>query len=123
MMTKPVVSVAAIVGYNRCHTPRHRIKDTLDVSLGYSIFGVSPNLNLTIVMLQTEAGFVSKHNVVRFHCSCPPFFAPLWRKRLWFPVKDKQKPCGHSTLLQRTSKGTRRHRMIRNRLHLWYYGS
>ncbi|GFX01206.1 transposable element Tcb1 transposase [Trichonephila clavipes] len=35
MMTKSVVSVAAIVGYNHCHTPRHRIKEALDVSLGY----------------------------------------------------------------------------------------
>ncbi|GFV58250.1 uncharacterized protein TNCV_4019871 [Trichonephila clavipes] len=35
-MTKSVVGVAAIVGYNRCHTPRHRIKEDLDVSLGYS---------------------------------------------------------------------------------------
>ncbi|GFT43084.1 hypothetical protein TNCV_5119501 [Trichonephila clavipes] len=35
-MTKSVVIVAAIVGYNRCHTPRHKIKEALDVSLGYS---------------------------------------------------------------------------------------
>ncbi|GFU16283.1 hypothetical protein TNCV_4422311 [Trichonephila clavipes] len=34
-MTKPV-SVAGFVGYNHCHTPRHRIKEVLDVSLGYS---------------------------------------------------------------------------------------
>ncbi|GFU64567.1 hypothetical protein TNCV_305061 [Trichonephila clavipes] len=37
MMTKSVVRVTTIVGYNRCHTPRHRIKKALDVSLGYSI--------------------------------------------------------------------------------------
>ncbi|GFW94199.1 hypothetical protein TNCV_1979391 [Trichonephila clavipes] len=36
MMTKSVVSVAAIVGYNRSHTPRHKIKEALEVSLGYS---------------------------------------------------------------------------------------
>ncbi|GFW44471.1 hypothetical protein TNCV_1749001 [Trichonephila clavipes] len=38
-----VVSVATIVGYNRCHAPRHRIKEA-------------------------EVGFVSKHNVVSFPC-------------------------------------------------------
>ncbi|GFU42387.1 uncharacterized protein TNCV_4555281 [Trichonephila clavipes] len=36
MMTKSVVSVANFAGYNRCHTPRHRIKEALDISLGYS---------------------------------------------------------------------------------------
>ncbi|GFV96176.1 uncharacterized protein TNCV_1871361 [Trichonephila clavipes] len=36
MMTKSEVSLSAIVGYNRCHTPRHRIKEALDVSLRYS---------------------------------------------------------------------------------------
>ncbi|GFX78027.1 uncharacterized protein TNCV_971811 [Trichonephila clavipes] len=36
MMTISVVSVASIVGYNRCHTPRHTIKNALDVSLAYS---------------------------------------------------------------------------------------
>ncbi|GFV54155.1 hypothetical protein TNCV_1027271 [Trichonephila clavipes] len=48
MMTESVVSVAAIVGYNRCHTPRHRIKEPLDVSLGYSNscgFHILPKLN------------------------------------------------------------------------------
>ncbi|GFY26294.1 uncharacterized protein TNCV_24921 [Trichonephila clavipes] len=35
MMTKSIVNVAAIVGYNRCPTPRHRIEESLDVSLGY----------------------------------------------------------------------------------------
>ncbi|GFW06409.1 hypothetical protein TNCV_2187441 [Trichonephila clavipes] len=38
---------------------------------------VSPNWNSTIVMLQERKGFVCKHNVVRFHCPCPPFIAPL----------------------------------------------
>ncbi|GFW19057.1 hypothetical protein TNCV_253871 [Trichonephila clavipes] len=32
-MTK---SAAVIVGYNRYHTPTHRIKKAMDVSLGYS---------------------------------------------------------------------------------------
>ncbi|GFU64261.1 hypothetical protein TNCV_3780721 [Trichonephila clavipes] len=47
MMTKSVVSVIAIVGYNCCHTPRHRFNETLDVSLGYSSpcgFHILPNL-------------------------------------------------------------------------------
>ncbi|GFX38322.1 hypothetical protein TNCV_3813681 [Trichonephila clavipes] len=34
-MTKSVVGVAAILGYNHCNLPRHRIKVALDVSLGY----------------------------------------------------------------------------------------
>ncbi|GFW51734.1 uncharacterized protein TNCV_1186661 [Trichonephila clavipes] len=36
MMTKSVVSVNAIVDYSRCRTPRQRIKEASDVSLGYS---------------------------------------------------------------------------------------
>ncbi|GFV01461.1 hypothetical protein TNCV_2960551 [Trichonephila clavipes] len=28
-------------------------------------------------MLQAEAGFVSKLNVIPFHCPCPPFIASL----------------------------------------------
>ncbi|GFS92832.1 uncharacterized protein TNCV_1162201 [Trichonephila clavipes] len=35
MIIKSVVSAAAIMGCNHCHTPRHRIKEALDVSLGY----------------------------------------------------------------------------------------
>ncbi|GFU61416.1 hypothetical protein TNCV_492491 [Trichonephila clavipes] len=38
---------------------------------------VSTNSNPTIVMLQSEAGFFSKHNVVPLRCQCPPFIAPL----------------------------------------------
>ncbi|GFU27381.1 hypothetical protein TNCV_3906221 [Trichonephila clavipes] len=38
---------------------------------------VSPNLNLTNVMLQAKAGFVSKHNNVPFRCPCPLFIVPL----------------------------------------------
>ncbi|GFS57754.1 uncharacterized protein TNCV_2908691 [Trichonephila clavipes] len=36
MMKKSVVSAAAIVDYNRCHTPRHGIKEAFDVSFRYS---------------------------------------------------------------------------------------
>ncbi|GFU28448.1 hypothetical protein TNCV_1938361 [Trichonephila clavipes] len=36
MMTKSVVSVAVIVGYNRCLMSRHGIEEASDVSLKYS---------------------------------------------------------------------------------------
>ncbi|GFW18168.1 uncharacterized protein TNCV_4007081 [Trichonephila clavipes] len=35
-LPESVARVAAIVGDHRCHTPRHRFKETLDVFLGYS---------------------------------------------------------------------------------------
>ncbi|GFV54195.1 transposable element Tcb1 transposase [Trichonephila clavipes] len=35
-LPESVGRVAAIVGDHRCHTPRHRFKETLDVFLGYS---------------------------------------------------------------------------------------
>ncbi|GFT14351.1 MPN domain-containing protein [Trichonephila clavipes] len=35
-MTNSAVRIATIVGYNCCHIPRHRIKEALDVFLGYS---------------------------------------------------------------------------------------
>ncbi|GFS64416.1 hypothetical protein TNCV_3955831 [Trichonephila clavipes] len=38
---------------------------------------VPPNSNLTIVMLQVEVGFISKHIVVPFRCRCSLFIAPL----------------------------------------------
>ncbi|GFX22731.1 hypothetical protein TNCV_2994641 [Trichonephila clavipes] len=38
---------------------------------------VSPNSNPTIVMLQAEARFVSKHSVVPFHCPYTPFIVPF----------------------------------------------
>ncbi|GFT74168.1 hypothetical protein TNCV_2717071 [Trichonephila clavipes] len=38
---------------------------------------VSPNSNPTIVILQAELRFVSKHNVALFRCPCPPFIATL----------------------------------------------
>ncbi|GFU93918.1 hypothetical protein TNCV_1661411 [Trichonephila clavipes] len=52
-MTKSVVSVAAIVGYNRCHTLRHRIKEALDVSLWYS------SLHTTSTYCQSGSGVVA----------------------------------------------------------------
>ncbi|GFV67494.1 hypothetical protein TNCV_4621751 [Trichonephila clavipes] len=48
---------------------------------------VPPNSNPTIVMLQAEARFVSKHNDVPFHCSCPYHWLV---KRPCFPVKGKR---------------------------------
>ncbi|GFW68984.1 hypothetical protein TNCV_2918821 [Trichonephila clavipes] len=51
---------------------------------------VSPNSNPTIMILQTEVGFVNKNNVVPFHGLCP-CSSHHWRhKRMWFPVKGKQ---------------------------------
>ncbi|GFV82757.1 uncharacterized protein TNCV_4147251 [Trichonephila clavipes] len=38
---------------------------------------VSPNSNPTNLVLQAEAGFVSKHNVIPFFYPCPPFITPL----------------------------------------------
>ncbi|GFV16531.1 hypothetical protein TNCV_2468581 [Trichonephila clavipes] len=38
---------------------------------------VSPNSIPTIVMLQAESEFVSKHNVAPFRCPCSPFMASL----------------------------------------------
>ncbi|GFS72231.1 uncharacterized protein TNCV_2442671 [Trichonephila clavipes] len=35
-LPESIARVAAIVEDHRCHTPRHRFKETLDVSLGYS---------------------------------------------------------------------------------------
>ncbi|GFT74172.1 uncharacterized protein TNCV_5027041 [Trichonephila clavipes] len=103
MMKKSVASAAVIVGYNPCKPPRPRIKEALDVSLGYSspcgvhilpkliwtsvamhnatvqqrLTVVSPNSNPTIVILQAELILVSKHNVALFRCPCPPFIATL----------------------------------------------
>ncbi|GFS55898.1 hypothetical protein TNCV_2924731 [Trichonephila clavipes] len=75
--------------------------------------GMSPNSNTTIVMLQAEAGFVSKHNVVPVvHINRSSHH---WgRKRLL---------CEHSTILQTASVGTSGHRMMRNRLNPLCYAS
>ncbi|GFX96903.1 hypothetical protein TNCV_1996351 [Trichonephila clavipes] len=100
MRAKSVVSVAAIVGYNQRLTPHHTIKEALALSTGYSspcafplllrssvvlhnatiqqpLGTVSPNWNPTIMMLQAEARFVIKHNVVPFRCPWPPFITSL----------------------------------------------
>ncbi|GFX35044.1 hypothetical protein TNCV_2329841 [Trichonephila clavipes] len=79
------------------------------------------NSNPTIMMLQAEVGFVSKHNVVSLHCPCPPFIPPLAEKT---PVVSSQgytkqwTPSGHSILPQTASNGKSGHRMMRNRLNL-----
>ncbi|GFT55707.1 hypothetical protein TNCV_4699691 [Trichonephila clavipes] len=36
MVTKPAVSIATNVDYNRCHTPRHKIEEALNVLMGDS---------------------------------------------------------------------------------------
>ncbi|GFX97647.1 hypothetical protein TNCV_2842071 [Trichonephila clavipes] len=59
---------------------------------------VSPNSNPTIVMLQTEAGFISKHNIIPFRCSCPPFITPLAA-----PVDSSQENDGPIYLLKTTT--------------------
>ncbi|GFU09295.1 hypothetical protein TNCV_2421701 [Trichonephila clavipes] len=38
---------------------------------------VSLNLNMTIVMLLAEEGFVSKHSAIPFRGTCPKLIAPL----------------------------------------------
>ncbi|GFU29141.1 hypothetical protein TNCV_4837351 [Trichonephila clavipes] len=48
---------------------------------------VSLNSNPTISMLHAEAGFISNHDVIPFHCPCSLFIVLWGRKRLWFPVK------------------------------------
>ncbi|GFV04487.1 hypothetical protein TNCV_1314491 [Trichonephila clavipes] len=51
---------------------------------------VFPNVNPTIVILQAQAGFVSKYIAVLFRSPCPPFISPLAAQRPWFPVRGKQ---------------------------------
>ncbi|GFT37858.1 transposable element Tcb2 transposase [Trichonephila clavipes] len=69
---------------------------------------VSPNSTPIIVMLQAEAGFVSKHIVVPFLCPCPPFIAPLAGQR---PVFSSQGPG--SGCIRQTSRREDRH-IVRN---------
>ncbi|GFT74920.1 hypothetical protein TNCV_2445421 [Trichonephila clavipes] len=45
-----------------------------------SLTTVSSNSDPDIVMFQTEAGFVSKHNAVPFRCPSPPFIALFAKK-------------------------------------------
>ncbi|GFT18950.1 hypothetical protein TNCV_4725881 [Trichonephila clavipes] len=48
-----------------------------NATVGQSFTTVSPKSNLTIVMLQAEVGFGSKHSVVPFYVPCSPFIASL----------------------------------------------
>ncbi|GFX40285.1 hypothetical protein TNCV_4319181 [Trichonephila clavipes] len=50
---------------------------------------VAPNSNPTILMLQTEAGFISQHNVVPLSSPCPPFIALLAAKTPVVSSQDK----------------------------------
>ncbi|GFW76847.1 hypothetical protein TNCV_59451 [Trichonephila clavipes] len=74
---------------------------------------VSPNSNLTIVVLQVEAIFVRKHNVVPFICLCPPLIVPLTAQTHVVSSHGKQ-----FNLFQMASNGTSGHRMLRNRWNL-----
>ncbi|GFU77274.1 hypothetical protein TNCV_4853751 [Trichonephila clavipes] len=62
-------------------TPNHDTRCRTSVAVHNAIVQiplttVSPNSNSTIVMLQAEAQFVSKH-IVPFRCPLPPFIAQL----------------------------------------------
>ncbi|GFT25801.1 uncharacterized protein TNCV_1517741 [Trichonephila clavipes] len=48
-----------------------------NVTVQQPLTTVSPNSNPIIVMLQSEAGFVSKHDVIPFRYPCPPFIASV----------------------------------------------
>ncbi|GFU54222.1 hypothetical protein TNCV_3618781 [Trichonephila clavipes] len=126
-MTKSVVRLATIVGYNCCDTPRHTIKEAMDVSLRgvavksnttpnhdtgcwssvamhyatvqQSLNTVSPNSNASIVMLQAKTGFVIKHNVIQFRCPCPSFIKPLTAQMPVVFSQEQLMPCGYSTML------------------------
>ncbi|GFU98090.1 hypothetical protein TNCV_3978991, partial [Trichonephila clavipes] len=57
---------------------------------------VSPNSNPIIVMCPAEEGFVSKHNVVLFHCPCLPFIVSFATQTPVVSSKEKKKewtPC------------------------------
>ncbi|GFU94554.1 vacuolar protein sorting-associated protein 13B [Trichonephila clavipes] len=66
-----------------------------------SLTAVSPNSNLTIVMFQAEAEFVSKYNVISFRCPCPPFIAPLEAKT---PVVSNQRQLFYFGRIQKLSQ-------------------
>ncbi|GFT52542.1 hypothetical protein TNCV_14991 [Trichonephila clavipes] len=63
-MIKSVVGVAAIVGYNHCHTPRHSAKGALDVSLGY----ISPRgfHILPALICYSNGWFVPGHSLCEY---------------------------------------------------------
>ncbi|GFW86149.1 hypothetical protein TNCV_1969571 [Trichonephila clavipes] len=59
--------------------------------------------NPTIVMLQAEAGFVSKHNAIPFRFSCPPLIELLVAQTLVVSTRGftmQWTPCEHSIFLQ-----------------------
>ncbi|GFV97931.1 hypothetical protein TNCV_5069711 [Trichonephila clavipes] len=76
---------------------------------------VSPNSNSTIVMMQPEAEFVSKHNADLFCSPWLPFITPLAAQ---IPVVSSQgqtkqwMPSGHFPLLQMMSNDTTGHQML-----------
>ncbi|GFY18652.1 hypothetical protein TNCV_2398771 [Trichonephila clavipes] len=76
-------------------------------------------------MLQEEAGFVSKHNVVAFRCPRQPFIA-LWAAQTpmgFSHLYTKQwMPCGHSPLIEMVQNGISRHPMMSKRQNLLSYG-
>ncbi|GFW63714.1 hypothetical protein TNCV_4940061 [Trichonephila clavipes] len=64
------------------HPPNHDTESRTSVAMHNAtvqppLTTESPNLNPTIMMLQAKVGFISKHNVVQFHCPFLPFIAPL----------------------------------------------
>ncbi|GFW29464.1 hypothetical protein TNCV_744061 [Trichonephila clavipes] len=84
---------------------------------------MAPNSNPTIVMLQAEAGFISKHNAIPSRCPCVPLIELLAaqmhvvsRKK----VKKQWMSYEHSTVLQMASNNTRSQEMMRNGLNLCY---
>ncbi|GFY12298.1 hypothetical protein TNCV_284011 [Trichonephila clavipes] len=86
----------------RTSVPKH------NATVQHPLITVSPNSNLTILMLQAEVGYVSKHNVLPLRCPCPPFITPLAAQTsvISSKVQTKQRTsCGHSTLLKMVSNG------------------
>ncbi|GFT09575.1 hypothetical protein TNCV_4947551 [Trichonephila clavipes] len=86
-MTKSVVSVDTIVGYNRYHTPRHRIKEALVVSLRYyNPYRASTYFHkVDLLFMSTIHRTIGGSSVVSSQ------------------AKKKWTPYGHSTLLQTAS--------------------
>ncbi|GFT48092.1 hypothetical protein TNCV_178621 [Trichonephila clavipes] len=87
---------------------------------------VFPDSNPIVVLLQVEAGFISKHYVDLFRCSCPPLIALLAAQ---MPVVFQSSfrmqwlPCDIPPYWKKASNGTSGHRMMRNKLNLFCYGS
>ncbi|GFS79575.1 hypothetical protein TNCV_2370681 [Trichonephila clavipes] len=87
---------------------------------------VFPDSNPIVVLLQVEAGFISKHYVDLFRCSCPPLIALLAAQ---MPVVSSLVLGCNGCLAdippywKKASNGTSGHRMMRNKLNLFCYGS